>query len=115
MAKKTTTDQVLEFIDKNKGLFFVVGNPIHDELIVGFNGEVSRVKFPITLDKSQNVMVRMLSKSQFAPGMSDFLSGLMKGIQADTEDESTKVVANAIGGAVQEMVGLNSDNENKNG
>ena len=112
MSKKINVqDEIAEFANKHKGLFFIVGNPVRDELMVAFNDKISFVRFPICFDKSNNVLVRMLNKLTFAEGMKDFISGLVKGIGAKPKDKDTKIVMNAIGGAVQSMVDFEENKE----
>lgn len=97
-------DKVAAFAAENKGLFFVVGNPAKDELLIAFNEKVSLLRFPESIDKNNNVLVRMLNQMTFAQGMSDFISGLVKGLGLDPKGEETKIVMSKIGGATQAMV-----------
>ena len=114
-TKKNLLQEIADYTVDHKGLFFVVGNPETDEVIVSFNEKISFIKFPISFDRTNNVLVRMLNGSTFAQGMSDFISGLTKGIEADVKGKATKTFMNQLGGAVQSMVDFSKKTKQTHG
>ena len=93
--------EVADFANERNGLLFIVGNPIKDELYITFNGLQKLLKFPKTEDLASNVLVGVMSKSTFKGAMNEFLSGLVKTLDVNTEDGLQ--LYQAIAGTLQSM------------
>jgi hypothetical protein len=100
--EKNIMDEVLDYANKNKGLLFIVGNPLKDEMIVAFNGETSYVKFPTTDDISRNILVGVLSQSAFKESMNEILLGISKTLEVD--DKAGNDLYQVVAGSLQAMV-----------
>ena len=93
--------EVADFANANKGLLFIVGNPIKDELYISFNGMQKLLKFPESKELANNVLIGIMSKSTFAVAMNEFLSGLVKSLGVDTTEGLQ--LYQAVGGTLQSM------------
>ena len=97
-----TIEEIKRFALANKGLLVMVANPLKDEIVVSFGNKSSYVKFPVTDDVKNNILVKMMSKSDFAEGMNELLTALIKTTGIKVEDGQQ--MYQAIGGSVQAMV-----------
>lgn len=99
---KNPIEEVLDFADTKKGLLFIVANPLKDEVVVTFNGKAHYGRFPVMADPKNNILVQMMTKSNFKESMNEFLTMLIKttGISQKDGNQLYQVVA----GAIQSMV-----------
>lgn len=100
--QKDIIEEVLDFADTKKGLLFIVANPLRDEVIVTFNGVNSYARFPQTDKPENNILVQMMTKSNFKESMNEFLTMLVKTTGINQKDGQQ--LYQVVGGAVQSMV-----------
>ena len=100
--EKNVIEEVLDFADTKKGLLFIVANPLKDEVVVTFGGQAHYGRFPVMSDPKNNILVQMMTKSNFKESMNEFLTMLIKttGISQKDGNQLYQVVA----GAIQTMV-----------
>jgi hypothetical protein len=100
--EKNVIEEVLDFADTKKGLMFIVANPLKDEVVVTFGGKAHYGRFPVMADPKNNILVQMMTKSNFKESMNEFLTMLIKTTGINQVDG--KQFYQVIGGAVQSMV-----------
>ena len=100
--EKNVIEEVLDFADTKKGLMFIVANPLKDEVVVTFGGKAHYGRFPVMADPKNNILVQMMTKSNFKESMNEFLTMMVKttGVNPKDGNQFYQVVA----GAVQSMI-----------
>ena len=112
MPKKVDTKKVMEdiqkFIAEHPGFLFIVGNPVRDELLIGFNEKFSFVKFPEPIDMAHGVVSGVLLDSKFQQSMGSFITGIAKGMELKDGGPAVSNFIDVVGGSLQAI------NQNKN-
>ncbi len=108
-TKKVMQD-IQDFIANHPGFLFIVGNPIRDELLVGFNQKFSFVKFPEPIDISEGVVAGVLLDSKFDQAMGQLITGIAKGM--DIKGGNNYAMSNLIDKVGGSLIAINTNRTN---
>ena len=97
MTEKKQT--IRDFANENKGLLFIVANPMTDEVYMTFNGKEARYKFPENENFIDNITFQVLNEGTFHFAIDAFLNGLKDAL-------GIKSKGNKIKGAAASLLGL---------
>lgn len=99
MAKKLTIDDIKEFAHANKHLLLIVGNPVTDELFVGYNDLNSFVRFSAD-ETHRNIILQTLLQSRFASTIDEFTTGFMELLAIKPDHAASAQLIKLVGGAM---------------
>jgi hypothetical protein len=103
--------EVIDYANDKKGLLFIVGNPLTDEMVVSFMGRNAYVKFPTMKDKKDNILMQTLNKSAFKDGVNELLTALIKTLELSEEDGQQ--VYQVVAGSLQAITENNNGTKKK--